>query len=169
MAPWFSRSAIIGLALALAACGSNPPATPDAGALDPVSFFLGRTHGDAELHKLFASPVQVKVDGVGRKQGGKLVLDQTTRQGRQAPKARRWVMHKVAPNLYSGTLTDATGPVDIMVEGPSASIRYNMTGGFSVRQQLDLQPDGKTIFNKLYVTKFGVRVATLRETIRKLD
>lgn len=138
-------------------------------ALDPVAFFLGRTHGDAELHKLFANAVQVKIDSVGRKQDDRFVLDQTTKQGEQAPKARRWLMRQVGPNHYSGTLTDATGPVDIMVKGSLASIHYNMSGGLAVQQHLAVQPDGRTMLNKLSVTKFGIRVATLQEVIRKLD
>lgn len=69
---------------------------------------------------------------------------------------------------YSGTLTDAEGPVQFTVAGPRASIRYTMKGGLKVEQQLALQSDGNTILNRLEVHEFGVRVATLSETIRKL-
>lgn len=155
--------------LAFAGCANNGAAPVRAGALDPASFFLGHTHGDAELHKLLGSPVRVTVEGVGRKQSDTLILDQTTREGQQPPKTRRWVMQKIGANRYSGTLTDATGPVSIRVDGPVAYIRYKMSGGLTVRQQLTLQPDGTTILNKLYVTKFGIQLATLQETIRKLD
>ena len=39
----------------------------------------------------------------------------------------------------------------------------------AVEQQLALQADERTILNDLRVSKWGVRVARLRETIRKAD
>jgi hypothetical protein len=44
-----------------------------------------------------------------------------------------------------------------------------MRRGLAVQQQLDRQPGGRTILDRLEVFKLGVRVATLDETIRKLD
>ncbi len=78
-------------------------------------------------------------------------------------------MRPVAQNLYSGTLTDAEGPVSVTTSGSRALVRYKMKGGFDVEQQLVVQRDGRTLLNRLEVTKFGVRVATLNETIQKLD
>jgi hypothetical protein len=57
----------------------------------------------------------------------------------------------------------------VEVAGPRATIRYRMKSGLAVAQQLALQPGGRTLLNRLTVTKFGIRVATLDETIRKLD
>ena len=76
-------------------------------------------------------------------------------------------MRGVSPNNYSGTLTEATGPVQFTILGPRAYINYTMKGGLHVNQQLALQSDGSTILNELEVHKFGVRVATLNETISK--
>ncbi len=157
-------------ALALAGCGSNAPLPADSGAsFDPVAFFAGRTHGEATLDTLIESPVRVTVDSVGRRQGNTLVLDQAIRQRDQPARVRRWTMHPVAPNRFSGTLTDAVGPVQGTTAGPRAYIRYEMKGGFQVEQQLALQADGRTVLNRLEVKKFGMRVASLDETIRKLD
>jgi hypothetical protein len=44
-----------------------------------------------------------------------------------------------------------------------------MKGGLEVEQQLALQSDGRTVLNRLEVKKFGARLATLNETITKLD
>jgi hypothetical protein len=44
-----------------------------------------------------------------------------------------------------------------------------MKGGLGVDQQLTLQGDGRTLLNRMRVKKFGLEVATLKETIRKLD
>lgn len=150
---------------ATSAIQASGPGTP----FDPIAFFTGRTQGEGELDKLFSSPVKLTVDGVGRRQGDALVLDQTIREGAKPSRVRRWTMRRIAPNEYSGSLTDAEGPVHVTVTGPRAHIRYTMRGGLKVDQKLDLQSDGRTLLNRLKVTKLGVRVATVDETIRKLD
>jgi hypothetical protein len=78
-------------------------------------------------------------------------------------------MRRVASGSYTGSLTDAEGPVHVTVSGPRAHIKYRMPGGVKVDQQLTLQSDGRTLLNRLQVTKLGLRVATVDETIRKLD
>jgi hypothetical protein len=44
-----------------------------------------------------------------------------------------------------------------------------MKDGVEVEQQLRLQPDGRTLLNHLTARKWGMPVAWLEETIRKLD
>jgi hypothetical protein len=44
-----------------------------------------------------------------------------------------------------------------------------MPGGLKVDQKLTLQSNGRTLLNRLQVTKLGMRVATVDETIHKLD
>ena len=78
-------------------------------------------------------------------------------------------MRPVAANRYSGSLTDAKGQVNVIVSGARADIRYKTKAGFDIEQQLLLQSDGKTILNRLSAHKFGIQVATLSETIRKLN
>jgi hypothetical protein len=158
-------------AVALAACApaSALPADPTA-KFDPVAFFLGRSHGDGTLRKLLGKPARISVDSVGRRErDGTLVLDQTIKVGTKAPSTRRWTMRQIGGSRFTGSLTDAAGPVSIEVAGPRATIRYRMKGGLDVSQQLALQPGGRTVLNRLSVRKFGIRVATLDETIRKLD
>lgn len=158
------------LPLAIWGC-ANDSALPAAGSenLDPIAFFAGRSHGEGSLDTLLDSPVQVRVDSIGRVRGKTLILDQTIRQGDKPPRGRRWTMRPVAPNRLSGTLTDATGPVQVTTAGPRAYIRYTMKNGYQVEQQLALQSDRTTVLNRLDVMKFGLRVATLDETIRKID
>lgn len=162
-------AATITLSLVSCGCASGGATPTQAASADPVAFFIGRTHGDADLKKLFSAKTRISVEGVGQELNGTLVLDQITREGTDAPKTRRWVMRKVAPGRYTGSLTDASGPVTIQVRGNLASVRYPMKGGLSVAQQLVVQSDGRTMLNQLNVSKFGIRVATLRETIHKLD
>lgn len=167
-----SLSRMIGLTLwlSLAGCATSVVLPADSGAtFDPIAFFTGQTKGEGELNKLLSSPVNVLVSSVGRRQNGMLVLDQTIREGNEPPRVRRWTMRQVAPNRYTGSLTDALGPVHITVSGPRAYIRYKMDGGLGVEQQLALQSDGRTLLNRLQVEKFGVRVADLAEVIRKAE
>ena len=166
----FSRMASLALTIAACGCTTSVMLPADGGGkLDPIVFFTGRSHGEGELDKLFSSSDKVTVDSVGRTRGDTLILDQTIREGEKRPRVRRWTMRLVAPNRYSGTLTDATGPVHVTVSGPRAYIHYTMKNGFHVEQQLALQSDGRTVLNRLVVQKFGLHVATLEETIRKLD
>ena len=157
----------LGLALAAAAAVQSPAG--GSATLDPIAFFTGRSEGEGTVDTLLGKPVKLLVTSVGEKQGDTLILDQTIRQGAKPPRVRRWIMRPVAPGRFTGTLTDAEGPVNVTVAGPRASIRYRMRGGLDVDQQLTLQTDGKTLLNRLHVRKFGVRVAVVGETIRKLD
>lgn len=169
LAPMLSRFLPL-LALAVPGCTSSVvlPATGSA-EFDPMSFFAGHTHGQGTLKKLFSSPVRVTVDSVGNLHGDTLILEQTIREGDKAPSVRRWTIRRVAPNLYSGTLTDAVGAVGVEVTGPRAYIHYAMKHGLRVEQQLAWQGDGSTVLNRLVVHKFGASVATLDERIQKTE
>ena len=157
-------------ALLLTGCATTIqlPAAPNA-AFDPILFFTGRSHGDGTVDTVTNPPVPLTVDSIGRRQGATLVLDQIIRQGAKPPRVRRWTMRRLAPGRYTGTLTDAVGPVSVDVAGPRATIRYTMRGGMRVEQQLALQADGRTLLNHLQVRRFGFRLATVTETIRKRD
>lgn len=165
------RSAWLVTSLTLAACTAPAPLPADESAkLDLATFFVGRSQGEGELRILLQSPVGIKVHSVGRRQrDGTLILDQVTSKGGDAPRRRRWIMRPIGPNRFAGTLSDAAGPVDARTKGPRATIRYRMKNGMAVEQKLALQRDGRTLLNQLEVRRFGVRVASLRETIRKLD
>ena len=144
------------------------PADPGA-SFDPLTFFSGASHGRGTFRQVFSAPQDLQVESVGRPvAGGGLILTQVIRLEGKQPRIRRWVMRRVGPGRYTGTLTEAVGPVSIAVAGPRAAIRYEMNGGLDVRQQLALQADGRTLLNHLEVRKWGVRVARVEETIRKL-
>lgn len=154
----------------VAACGcTRNGALPAAhgAAFDPIAFFSGHTRGEGNLNKLFNKPVHVSVDSIGRLDNGALILDQTIREADKAPSTRRWTIKRLERSRYTGTLTDAVGPVTAEVVGPRAYIRYTMRHGLKVEQQLAQQSDGTTVLNRLVVYKFGTRVAALTETIKR--
>jgi hypothetical protein len=165
----FLRLACVALGVAAGGCQSaNELPAARQTAFDPIAFFHERTEGSGELKTLLGSAVAVAVQSRGRTNGGTLVLDQSINRGNRPTSMRRWTMRRAGPGRYTGTLTDAAGPVDVNVSGARASIRYTMKDGKKVSQQLALQSDGRTVLNRLSVTTFGIQVAVLNETIRKL-
>jgi hypothetical protein len=161
----------VGFALTTMAAGAATVQLPAGGSttLDPIAFFTGQSRGEGTVDTLLGKPAKLLVESVGRREGDTLILDQTITEGAKPSRVRRWIMRPVAPGRYTGTLTDAEGPVNVTVAGPRASIRYRMRGGLDVDQQLTLQAGERSLLNRLHVRKFGIRVATVEETIRKLD
>lgn len=156
--------------LALVGCASVPP-RPDLRLAAPVfcaeRFFSGRTEGEGLLRIGFSSGRAVHVHGRGHVDGdGTLVLDQAVERASRPTQQRQWRIRQVAPGHYSGTLTDAAGSISGAVEGNSLHLRFRLKGGLDAEQWIYLQPDGVTAINRMTVRKFGVPVASLRETIR---
>ncbi len=137
---------------------------------DPLRFFAGETRGTAQLKVILRKARPVTVRGTGRiDRDGVLTLDQLVTEGDKPPRPRHWRLREVAPGRYAGTLTDARGTVTGVVEGATLRLAFTSTGGFRVRQTLTLQPDGRTLANRLEAKRFGIRVAVLTERIVKLS
>ena len=156
----------------LAGCVAAPPlaslesATP---VFSPEHFFAGRTDGTGSLRIAFAGRNALRVEGHGRVEpDGTLVIDQRIEQDGKRPAIRQWRMRSDRPGHWTGTLTDADGPVSADAQGNCFHIRYRMkSGGLSVEQWLYLQPDARTVRNRMTLRKWGVPVAGLEETIVK--
>ncbi len=146
------------------------PALADPTKLDMLAFFAGKTHGENVMKLALKRPSKLVVDSIGGKgDRGDFVLIDTVREEGKPVRTRKWIMRPLGPNHFTGSLTDAVGPVDVVVDRDSATIRYTMKGGLKVEQQLQLQGDGKTVTNKVTVRKFGLKFARVEGTIRKLD
>ena len=147
------------------------PAPADLAAPQPVFhpdiFFAGRTEGHARLKELFHSTKPVHVVGNGRVEHGTLILDQIVTQQGKKPQRREWRIRETAPSHYAGTLSDATGPVAGDVTGNCLHLAYPMKDGLKVEQRIYLQPGRRTALNRMKITKFGITVASLDETITK--
>jgi hypothetical protein len=160
------KVAVTLLALALAASASAEPAAK----LDMLAFFAGRTHSDNVIKIALKGSHKLIVDSVGgRNKEGEFVLIDTVREEGKPERKRTWVMHSDGSNHFTGVLSDAKGPVDVTLNGSSATIRYVMKeGGLKIEQQLQLQRDG-TLSNHVIAKKFGLKFAEADGTIRKLD
>ena len=98
---------------------------------------------------------------------GTLVLDQTVTEGAKPPTHRQWRIHSVGSGHYAGTLSDAAGAIVGETEGNRLSLRFPMKGGLAAVQRLTLAPDGGSAHNIMTISKLGIRVAVLDETICK--
>jgi hypothetical protein len=158
----------VSLALALLAFGAG--AAADKPRLDMTAFFTGRTHTDSILKVAFHRPTRLIIDSVGGKgDKGDFVLVDTVHEGDKPVRTRKWIMRADGPNRMTGTLTDATSPVELVIAGDSATIRYVMKGGLNIEQHLQLQPDGKALSNHVVAKKFGLKFARVDGTVQKLD
>jgi hypothetical protein len=160
--------------LALPACASTPqlpiaPIAPAARPLfDPIAFFTGRTEGRGRLSKVLSGTEATLVEGRGTIRGGSLHLVQQVEEGDKPAHSREWVIRENRPGHYSGTLSDAEGPVSGEAVGNRLQLAFVMKGGLRTEQWLTLSPDGQRAYNVLKVRKFGITVAVLSEDIRRL-
>ncbi len=162
------RPILFALAL-FATTASAAAVAPPPPVFDALRFFEGTTHGDGRFKVILRGSHRVTVQGRGRMEGDTLVLNQiVTREGTE-PKPRQWRIRAVSPGRYTGTLTDAKGPITGETTGDRLHLRYTSTGGFAVEQWLTLSADGRVAQNRLTAKRFGVTVATLDETITKTD
>ena len=160
----------IAAALLLGASAIAPATADPEPKLDMVAFFTGHTHSDNVMKIVLHGPHKLIVDSVGgrNKEGGFVLIDDVQEEGKP-PRKRVWVMRPVAAGHFTGTLSDAKGPVDIVVNGSGATISYVMKeGSLKIVQQLQLQRDGK-LANHAVAKKFGLKFAEVDGTIRKLD
>jgi hypothetical protein len=160
--------------LLTAGCVSAPPSAELAAPsprFDAFRFFAGRTQGEGEVRAIFSRKNALRVEGDGRLQAdGTLILDQLIERGGAKPERRQWRIREAAPGRYRGTLSSATGPVVGRTDGNVLKLRYRLKqGGLEVRQRLTLEPGGRIAINRLTLRKFGLPVATVEETIRKVD
>ena len=136
---------------------------------DPVDFFRGRTRGEGTLKIVFQKARPIRVDSVGTAaRDGALILTQTIREGDKPPRVRTWRMRKEPSGGYSGTRTDAVGPVRLTAENGAIRIRYRDKDNLDFDQRL-VATSPRELRNRMTVKRFGVTVARIDETIRKLD
>lgn len=160
------RAALLLFALAGPTFGASEPDSR----LDMLAFFTGHTHADNVIKVALHGPHKLVVDSLGgrNKEGDFILIDNVEEEGKPARK-RVWSMRPDGDGHFTGTLSDAVGPVDVVVHGDDAIIRYTMKeGGLKIEQELKLQRDG-TLSNHVIAKKFGLKFAQVDGTIRKLD
>lgn len=144
---------------------SEAAATP---VFRPDVFFAGGTTGTGTLKVVGRVTVPTYVEGTGRTlPDGTFQLRQRVTTGNRKPTRRTWLLKPEGDDRWTGTLSEATGPVEAEVRGNLFHVKYP-GDGVSVEQWLYLQSDGRTVKNTLVARKLGATVARLEETIRKV-
>ena len=150
-------------------CAAILPASADAGIRQPLRFFEGHTEMQAVVKVIMKKPYRSRTFGSGRILGdGSLALLQQVYDEGQAPEQRRWAVRQVAPGRYSGSMTDAVGPVSVDEVNGSYRFRFRMKGNLAVEQWLLPAPDGNSAQSKLTVRKYGMKVASSVGTVRRV-
>lgn len=132
-------------------------------------FFVGRTEGSGTVHVIMSGRHAVRDRATGRMQGNVLVLDQVVQEEGKPARRRVWRLTRGAGNAVSGTISDARGPVTGQVSGNALTLRYRLAEGPSVVQTITLQPGGRSARNRMSFRSWGVNVATVETTIRRVD
>ena len=135
----------------------------------PERFFVGRTEGVGTVRVIMSGSHAVRVESRGRMDGNALILDQVVREEGKPVRNRSWRLVRQSPTRFSGTLSDARGPVTGEVAGNVLRLRYRSAEGPSVEQWITLQPGGRTARNRMVFRRFGITVATVEETIRRIE
>ena len=157
------RSAALALAMALAA----PAAAEETNAM---RFFEGRTESVGTVKLLMNKPFQSRAIGKGEiMPDGSLHLVQRVEDQGQQPRERRWRMRQVAPGRYTGTMSEARGPVTVDTVAGRYRFRFRMEGNVSVEQWLTPMPDGQSARSRVTIRKYGVLVGRSDGVIRKLN
>ena len=156
-------------ALLVSAAVSVTAARAAAPPFSPITFFEGRTSGEGVFKRIAARRRTTQVTSTGMlTEPGTIVLRQHIVVAGKPPRDRTWVLRALGGGRFDGTLTDAIGPVRGEVRDGVFHVRFRTKGGLDVQQWMRPQPGGRVVLNHLVVRKFGIRVATLEETIRKL-
>jgi hypothetical protein len=144
--------------------------TAPAGSQAPEHFFVGRTEGVGVVSVILSGRHGVRDRSRGRiEQGGILVLDQIVEEEGRPARRSSWRLARSRDNRITGTISDARSPVSGEVAGNVIRLRYRCAEGPSVEQSITLHPGGRTATNRMTFRRFGLTVATLESTIRRVD
>jgi hypothetical protein len=161
------RSVLLAAAtLVLAASAHAAPPSEQS----PLGFFEGRTLSEGTTKVVMKKPYKTRSQGVGRiERDGTLSLVQQVQEGGEPSKERRWRIRQVAPNRFTGTMSDAAGPITVEKVGERFRFRFRMKGGLAVEQWMTPQADWKSARSTLTVRKLGITVASGEAVIRKVS
>ena len=163
-----SRAYLIAPAFVIAVALPTSPALADRVA-GPLQFFEGRTEIVSLVRVVMKKPYRSRTLGQGSiAPDGTLSLVQQVKEDGKPPHQRQWRIRQVGPGSFSGTMSEAVGPVQVQELGGKFRFRFRMKGNLAVEQWVTPLPGGKSADSKTTVRKFGMRVASSEGTIRKL-
>jgi hypothetical protein len=161
------QSLRVGLLSASAAFLMATPASAEP--VKPMRFFEGLTESIGTIKLFMKKPFRSRAVGRGTIQSdGSLLLVQKVEDEGKPPRERRWRIRQVGSSHFTGTMSEATGPVTIDEVDGRYRFRFKMKGNYAVEQWLAPLPGGMSARNSLTVRRFGMTVGTSDGTIRKV-
>lgn len=155
------------LAIPILAAGAVPAAAGQP--IDPLGFFEGRTEGEGTIKVILRQPYTSRTVSHGRfERDGSLTLVQTVSEDGKPPQQRRWNVRRAGPNRFTGTMSEAVGPVIIDRISDRYRFRFKLKDNLSAEQWLTPLPGGRSARNSMAVRKLGVVVARSSGFIRKV-
>jgi hypothetical protein len=155
--------------VAFLAIAALSPSTGAERKLDALRFFEGRTESIATIKLVMKRPYKSRSIGRGEiKSDGSLHLVQRVEEDGKPPHDRRWHIREVGPGRFSGTMSEAKGPVTIDEVDGKYRFRFKMKGNVSVEQWVIPQPGGRSATSKVTIRKMGITVGQSDGTIKKL-
>lgn len=136
---------------------------------DALRFFEGATESSSTIKVLMRSAYHSHSTGLGVIEGdGSLHLVQRVTDDGASATIRRWVMRQVGQGHFSGTMSEAAGPVDVEEVDGKYRFRFMMKGHLSAEEWIVPDAGGQSASIHLSVRKFGFPVATSEGVIRKV-
>ena len=165
------KHGLIGLA-ATAAIAFTMPARAAAAAkiTDPLSFFEGRTETVSTVKMVMKKPFRSRSIGRGRLLGDRsLDLVQRVEDEGRPPHERRWKIRQVGPGRFTGTMSEAVGPVTIDETPKGYRFRFKLKDNMAVEQWLMPNAGGTSARSKVTVRRFGIAVFKSDGIVRKIS
>lgn len=136
----------------------------------PEHFFVGRTEGVGTVRIMLRRGHAVRDHNRGRLDAhGALLLEQVIEEDGEPVRRRSWRLVRATGNRFTGTISDAVGPVTGEATGNVLHLRYRSAEGPTVEQWITIQPGGRTAHNRMTFRRYGMNVATVEGIVRRVD
>jgi hypothetical protein len=134
-----------------------------------MRFFEGRTEMMSVVKIVARKPYSSRTISRGEiRSDGTLILVQLVEEAGKPVRQRYWTIRQVDNLRFTGTMSDALGPVRVQKIAKQYRFTFKLKGDLAVEQWLTPAPDGRSAGSRMTVRKFGLRVASSEGTIRKL-
>lgn len=163
-----SRLLFAALPLALLGASASAVSSSPDRQTDPMRFFEGKTESTSTIKLIMRKTYRSRTIGSGEIDDGILKLVQRVHEEGKAPYDRRWRMRQVAPGRFTGSMSEASGPVTVEQVGERYRFRFKMKGNVSIEQWLTPLPGGTSARTRLSIRKLGLTVGRSEGVIRKL-
>ena len=158
--------------LGLSGCALKPRdfagTTP---AFDIMRFYTGHTRSTGVLESRNGKPLQrVTTETWGQLKTGRLELTQDVRMGDHPPQRRVWEIRRTDAHHFEATTQSVIGIARGESEGNTFTFAYSLAlqpgnplSHVRMKHWMYLQPDGKTMLNRVTVRKAGLLIAQISE------